>query len=151
MIPPFQEDGCLPPGIHETTWQEINKKLAFSPQRKRLLEGLWNGIQDLKIVGCQEIYIDGSFVRCLLEPKDIDVCYLEMNIDFKRMKEDFPELLDIKEPRTAQKDKYFCEFLPSKGKVIDDNDKPYYWIEYFQKMKYLEHKKGIISLKIDVL
>ena len=121
MIPPFQEDGYLPKGIHETTWQEINERLSFSPHRIKLLEGLWDVIQDLREVGCQEIYIDGSFVKYILEPNDIDICYSE----------------------------YQCEILPSKGLLIDEDDKPYYWLEYFQKTKKSDQEKGILNLKIE--
>ena len=149
MIPPFQEDGYLPKGIHETTWQEIYERLSFSPHRIKLLEGLWDVIQDLREVGCQEIYIDGSFVKYILEPNDIDICYSETNVNFKKMKEEFPELSNITWPRLEQKERYQCEILPSKGLLIDEDDKPYYWLEYFQKTKKSDQEKGILNLKIE--
>src|ERR1700694_1011625 len=40
MLPEFNRDGRLPPGIHWTTWQEIQSRFGFSSRRQQLLGGL---------------------------------------------------------------------------------------------------------------
>lgn len=40
MIPPFQPNGYLPPGIHEATWQQAAERLATNSHRRTLLQGL---------------------------------------------------------------------------------------------------------------
>jgi len=62
MIPEFDENGNLPPGIYWASWEEILNKFGYTEHRRKLIDGLHKGITALSEVGCKEIYIDGSFV-----------------------------------------------------------------------------------------
>ena len=46
MIPPFDEDGLLPAGIHEATWEEFEARFGFHPQRRALLLGMRAAMDD---------------------------------------------------------------------------------------------------------
>ena len=73
-IPDFQNNGLLPPGGHVCTWTEINQKMGFTEQRKRLLEGLKKMVEMLpeKHV-VRRIIVDGSFAEDKANPADIDL------------------------------------------------------------------------------
>lgn len=78
MIPPFNEDGNLPPGAHESSPAEAERALVDvfgeSLTRRRLYEG-WRErrrlIAALVPIGKEWVY--GSFVTLKRDPSDIDV------------------------------------------------------------------------------
>jgi hypothetical protein len=87
MIPPRRPDGSLPPGIYQTTLDEI---LATYPpmneQRQILNDSLQRAIVELrKLDPTFVIYVDGSFVTAKAEPGDVDLLmksdqYLETEV-----------------------------------------------------------------------
>jgi hypothetical protein len=74
MIPPFQTNGNLPPGIHDATWTQITTRFGHTPHRLRLLAGLLDAAQALHQAGSQWILVNGSFVTSKIQPNDIDAC-----------------------------------------------------------------------------
>lgn len=68
MLPEFNHDGRLPPGIHWATWQEIEARFGFSSRRQHLLSGLRLALEELNRAGCHIVYLDGSFVTAKREP-----------------------------------------------------------------------------------
>ena len=77
MIPPFEDNGYLPPGIHPATIDEIETRLGRDSElRQAQMESLrW--LADLaKRAGVQRIVINGSFVTAVLEPNDVDCVLL---------------------------------------------------------------------------
>jgi hypothetical protein len=80
-IPPFNERGCLPPGIYETDEVEFNRRFGFNSYRQQLLIGLKAALISLKQAGCDRVYIGGSFVTDKTEPGDIDGCFEGLYID----------------------------------------------------------------------
>ena len=71
MIPQFDADGLLPPGIHRTHWDEVVGRFGTSPWRHQLLAGLRMALDSLSRAGCQTVYIDGSFVTDKEVPNDL--------------------------------------------------------------------------------
>jgi len=84
-LPPFTEDGLLPPGDFVLTLGELaNSMLVRGPDdverypnwddgwRCRLVDNLAVLVGQLSQVGVTEIYIDGSFVEDKDHPNDID-------------------------------------------------------------------------------
>ena len=74
MIPEFNEQGFLPPGLYDTTLTEIRSILGFTERRNGLMDGLeryvrvWEKTQLI-----DHLIIDGSFVTLNAEPRDIDI------------------------------------------------------------------------------
>ena len=62
MIPQFDADGLLPPGVHWAVWDEVTARFGNTQWRRHLLEGLGMAINSLRRAGCHTVYIDGSFV-----------------------------------------------------------------------------------------
>jgi hypothetical protein len=76
VIPPFNELGMLPAGIHDCTLMEVREVFGFNEHRVRLLAGLERFLED-KIrlrdgLNACPYFIDGSFTRNKAAPKDID-------------------------------------------------------------------------------
>ena len=94
MIPEFEKEGYLPPGIHLTTIDEFEKRFAYTIWRKDLFSCLVRLIADLKRIGCIAIYVDGSFVTNKRIPGDIDVCWNNKEIDVDKAKSILPALAD---------------------------------------------------------
>jgi phosphoserine phosphatase len=57
MIPLFDNSGNLPPGVHEATLAQIEKRFAQTPVRKRLFAGLKRLAKALKAAGCKTLFI----------------------------------------------------------------------------------------------
>jgi hypothetical protein len=115
MIPPFQTNGNLPPGIHDATWTEITTHFGHTPHRLRLLAGLLDAAQALHQAGSQWILVNGSFVTSKTQPNDIDACYDDSNLDYVLLEQLEPSLVDFSNRRAAQKTRFHCEFFPARA------------------------------------
>ncbi|WP_242057081.1 hypothetical protein [Planktothrix sp. FACHB-1355] len=62
VIPEFDENGNLPPGVHFCEWEEFVERFGTNDLRLRLMRGLRMAMEQLKAAGCRTIYINGSFV-----------------------------------------------------------------------------------------
>ena len=106
VIPDFDKNGNLPPGIHEATIQEVEAHFAHNMHRKRLFEGLLKVLKILEGCGCPEVYLNGSFITLKSEPKDYDLCYEPTGI---KGTEAFKQFLETRDER---KEKYFGDIFP---------------------------------------
>lgn len=48
MIPPFNENGNLPPAIYYCSWIEFKQRFGITPQRLRMIQGLQMAMEHLK-------------------------------------------------------------------------------------------------------
>ena len=84
MLPPLNENGDLPPGIHSAEWAEVTERFgAGSKARQRGLAKL-RLLYDLaqRTGKLTRFLIFGSFVSATPSPRDVDVI-LVMAADFK--------------------------------------------------------------------
>jgi len=78
MIPPFDDAGCLPPGVHPATLAEIEDRFGRASELRRVQMESVRWMVDLAIrAGVQRIVLNGSFVTDIMEPNDVD-CVLLM-------------------------------------------------------------------------
>lgn len=110
MIPKFDADGNLPPGIHEAEWPEFALRFGGTEKRQMLLQGLKEGLLAFWKASCPRVYIDGSFVTNKLNPGDYDACWEDEGVDLAMLD---PILLTFDNQRFAQKAKYLGEFFPA--------------------------------------
>ena len=106
-LPPFTDDGLLPPGDYALTIDELRQSYLVtgvgvdsahwdSAWRSRLVHGLETLVSQLWAEGVREIFIDGSFVEAKDHPHDIDG-YFEcpfMEIATDRL----PQALNARDP-----------------------------------------------------
>jgi membrane protease subunit (stomatin/prohibitin family) len=80
MVPLFNNDGLLPPGIHFCNWEEFVVRFGTTQHRLNLIAGLRTAMVQLRSAGCSTVYIDGSFVTHKLIPEDFDACWDENEV-----------------------------------------------------------------------
>lgn len=84
MIPPFEENGYLPPGIHPATLDEIEARFGHESELRQVQMESLRWLVDLaKRAGVGRIAINGSFVTDVPESNDVD-CVLLVELGFPR-------------------------------------------------------------------
>ena len=77
MIPPFDDSGCLPPGVHSATLAEIEARFAGQSELRRVQMESVRWMVELAIrAGAEQIVLNGSFVTDIMEPNDVDCVLL---------------------------------------------------------------------------
>ena len=138
-IPPFNQHGLLPPGIHPATLEEVVQKLGFSSKRQDLIErGLKPVVEQLKALGVREVYLNGSFTTSKPSPGDIDGYVLT--------RVGSPLELEVVEHDEEWKATYSVDLWPAytdePGEMSQD-----WWQEHFGHTKEQPPKaKGIVKL-----
>ena len=144
MIPPFQPNGYLPPGIHEATWQQAAERLGANSHRRALLQGLLQALHSLRQSGCGKIYLDGSFATDKECPGDFDVAWETANVDPRLLN---TTLLDFSNRRQAQKQAFGGELFPADWEA-DEHGRTF--LEFFQTDQQAI-PKGIIAIDLGTL
>lgn len=147
MIPEFDDEGNLPPGIHQAEWPELESRFGGNPRRRQLLDGLRRAAENLKAAGCRWLYVDGSFVTAKVDPNDFDGCWDPVNVDGASLD---PVLLTFDPGRLIQKLKYGGELFPSSFRA--EATPPWRtFLEFFQEDSRTGMRKGIIELDLERL
>ena len=75
MLPPLNDDGDLPPGIHGAAWAEIEERFGRGSAARQRAFAMLKHIHQLAIDtrGLRSFYVFGSFVSAATEPRDADV------------------------------------------------------------------------------
>ena len=142
MIPELNENGLLPPGIHECTIIEVQTKFAYNNRRREIFSGLLLLIKDLKTIFSTAVYLDGSFVTSKVLPNDIDVCWDEgtgtkYQYEFVQM----PILFNRDQAKLKYKaDVFPANFMESGSQIL--------FIDFFQEDKTTGERKGILKINI---
>ena len=77
MIPPFDEHGYLPPGVHPATLDEIEARFGRESELRRVqMESLRWLVGLANRAGVARLVVNGSFVTSVLEPDDVDCVVL---------------------------------------------------------------------------
>jgi len=84
MIPPYDEFGFLPPGVHPATLGEIEARFGRQSEIRRVQMESFRWMVELAVrAGVQRIVLNGSFVTDIMEPNDVD-CVLLVGPDFPK-------------------------------------------------------------------
>jgi hypothetical protein len=85
MIPPFGENGYLPPGVHPATLDEVVTRFGRETEVRRVQAESLRWLVDLaRRAGVERLVINGSFVTQTPEPNDVDCALLvptDMTLD----------------------------------------------------------------------
>ena len=142
MIPPLNDDGLLPPGIHWATWVEVEKRYSTTVWRRMLTDGARRAAEDLKQAGCRTLYLDGSFVTSKRRPSDFDGCWDPDGVTWDQVDS---VLRTFGNRRAAQKAKYHGELFISSRPA----DGGLTFLDFFQRDKYTGNPKGIIAIDLE--
>lgn len=92
MIPPFNEHGYLPPGIHKASLEEIARRFGSQSQiRRDQMESVRWLVDLARRAGVERLILNGSFVTAILEPNDVD-CVLLTGRDYPKVEAAHEEL-----------------------------------------------------------
>jgi len=84
MIPSFNDNGYLPPGIHGATLDEIESRFGQESELRRVeMESLRWLVEAVRRAGVLRIVVNGSFVADVYEPNDVD-CALLIGPDYPK-------------------------------------------------------------------
>jgi hypothetical protein len=77
VIPDFNADGFLPPGVHRATLSEIRERFGGPSEIRRAQMESVGWLIDLAArAGVQRIVLNGSFVTNIIDPNDVDCVLL---------------------------------------------------------------------------
>lgn len=77
MLPDFDDNGNLPPGIHEATIEEVAERFGSgSPEREVEIRELQSFVEWARGSDVRRLLINGSFVTSVRSPNDVDVVIL---------------------------------------------------------------------------
>jgi len=145
MIPPFANNGLLPPGIHSETWQIFVQRFGGTVHRENLIRLMKLALINLRNAGCIAAYIDGSFVTDKKVPSDYDMCWSSVGNNGQYVDATLldPVLLDFSNGRAAMKAKYggdifIAEYLEGKSNKL--------FLDFFQVDKQTGDPKGIVLI-----
>lgn len=133
MIPEFDENGYLPPGIHTATLEEIEERFGTGSEIRQVqCESLRWLVETARRAGVARILLNGSFVTDALDPNDVD-CVLLIGDDF---------------PKDAEAESEIQEGLPFLDIELADAPTFDYYVDRFYATDRLELPKGLVEVMI---
>jgi hypothetical protein len=132
----------LPPGLHVTTFAEIEARFAYNPRRRELYAGLIGAAVSLAGAGCKTVLLDGSYVSAKPVPGDYDACWDPDGVDFDKLD---PVFGDFNDGRANQKARFGGEFFPS---TMIEADSSRAFMDFFQVDRFTGLRKGILSVAV---
>ena len=92
LIPPFDQSGWLPPGVHPATLAEVDERFGRQSELRRVQMDSVRWMVDLAVrAGAERIVLNGSFVTDIIEPNDVD-CVLLFSPGRRKNAQAFREL-----------------------------------------------------------
>lgn len=145
MIPNFETNGNLPPGIYNATIEEVIERFGINPHRVNLIDGLIKLITHLEEIGCYMVYLDGSFITSKEYPSDYDLCWSIIGLQDEQVSRIDPILLDVNKYRKEMKDKYLGDIFPAE---IPEGSTGKHFRDFFQTDKNTGEEKGIVVIQL---
>jgi hypothetical protein len=141
VLPPINPDtGVLPVGEHHATWDQVIERFGWNAKCRALLDGLAEALELLEAVGCQQAWLNGSFVTAKDEPGDFDACWDTTGVDLEAID---PVFLDLSDGRSAQKRRFGGELFPN----VTEAASGLVFAKFFQNERD-GSRKGIVVLKL---
>ena len=77
MLPPLDDTGSLPPGIHPAPLSEVDERFGRGSEIRRVQMESVRWMVDLAVhAGAERVILNGSFVTDIIEPNDVDCVLL---------------------------------------------------------------------------
>ncbi|MGH9365940.1 MAG: DUF6932 family protein [Thermoanaerobaculia bacterium] len=143
MIPHLTREGRLPPGLHETTLEEVRRRFGSgNPIRERLMKGLSAVVSRARRAGAKRLYLDGSFVTDKKDPGDWDAALL-VPVGFNSASLDAAALVDRERIRKDHGGDLFVIFEDD-AEILD-----YYVGQVFARERS-GSEKGLLVIRLNV-
>jgi hypothetical protein len=141
----YNEFGNLKYGTYEMSIDEFRITFCYNEHRLWLFEGMQLAIEHLKKIGCEAIYVDGSFVTKKIMPSDYDLCWDDTGINLVNVSRACPSLTDAGRKMEKIKKVYRGDVAPANN--IADLKKGINFLGYFMEDKQ-GRAKGIIRISL---
>lgn len=146
MLPQFTPNGTLPPGIYWATWDEVVRRFGTNTHRLTLLAHLKAVLDTLRAVGCERVYLDGSFVSEKQYPNDFDACWDAQAVNIVALLALDPSLLPTNDAlRALQKAKHRGDIFVAQGTELGSGMR---FLAFFQRDRQTGGRKGIVGLDL---
>jgi predicted nucleotidyltransferase len=134
MLPDFDENGCLPAGIHRCGDDELLRRFGEgSPEREVEAKELSDFILWARRAGVRRIIVNGSYVTDKLTPNDVDIVIV--------LGDDYPrDEMPLADDETRWP---FLQIMVA----VDDEDIEAWAYEDFGTDR-LEHSKGVVEVNL---
>ncbi len=117
------------------------ERFGWTERRRRQLDGLADAVDLLAAAGCQQVWLNGSFVTAKDEPGDFDACWDPAGVDIDVVD---PIFLDLSpDGRRRQKDRFGGDLFPN----IVEAGTGLQFADFFQNQRD-GSRKGIVLLHI---
>lgn len=117
------------------------ERFGWTERRRRQLDGLADAVDLLAAAGCQQVWLNGSFVTAKDEPGDFDACWDPAGVDIDVVD---PIFLDLSpDGRRRQKDRFGGDLFPN----IVEAGTGLQFADFFQNQRD-GARKGIVLLHI---
>jgi len=146
-IPPLNDEGYLPAGVHDCTLDEIGERFGRfqdTDRRVKLFESLRTYVQALRRTDFGvALIVDGGFVTGKSTPSDIDLILLTRS--GWRMPKSMPPIqYNLISTRWVRTRRGFDLFV-----APEDSDACREWVEFFQRERGRpEIRKGILRVTL---
>jgi hypothetical protein len=145
-IPDLNEQGVLPPGVHECTLEEVGARFgrfAETSQRPDLFARLTAYMGELSKAGvANAIIIDGSFVTAVPHPNDIDLIVV-LKEGVSQLATQPPHVYNVISKRRVSSRNRF-DIVPVRDNTSDLDEA----IAFFERVRYSEIKKGLLRIEL---
>jgi len=140
-IPPFLENGFLPPGLHLSDIAEIEERFGRSTRRRQeLFARLQFFVELAHHSGALKMLIDGSFVTAKSEPEDVDVVI--------RLDQQHENLVAQQDSKAIELERMFESREPKEAFAAYYEDRWEAWMTFFSKVKgHTSLRKGLVEIK----
>lgn len=146
-IPGLDENGLLPPGVHDCAMEEVRKRFGSfqtTDRRCHLYEELQSYIADVRSTGLAiAIIIDGSFVTSKPDPGDIDLI-LVLPRDWKAETEMRPFEYRVLSKRRVRRYYGFDMVAAQENSIAYEEA-----LKFFQQVRgRSDCRKGVLRIKL---
>jgi hypothetical protein len=144
-LPPFNESGDLPVGVHRADLHEIGQRLgAATPQRRRVFLRLERILAVARSTGhLLRMIVFGSFVTRKSDPNDVDVFLLmDDSFDFSQVRGETRLLFD---PLAAERHFGASVFWLRQEAAFEGEQAA---VEYWQVTRD-RHQRGIVEIDLE--
>lgn len=141
-IPNFHDDGYLPAGLHIATEADVTFRFgSTTARRRRLALRLRRWIALSRAIAAKRMFIDGSFVTAIPDPKDVDVV-VWLDDDFVgRVSRGDAEAVELEMMLLKRQP----EEIYAAGNRRDWDD----WVEFFSRTREADgRRKGLVEIQL---
>ncbi len=122
------------------TCEEFKQLFGYNSEREKKIVNLFKVADKFKSIGCETMFVFGSFATSIEHPNDIDVCFDISNLDIKVLEKNYSLFNQYEHKRFY---KYLLVHIPFFKIKIEDEE-----LMQFMKTDKSGNRRGMIKLNL---